>query len=162
MTKPRPLPDPPVHHQGSRSVPYQPNLARVIAGLRRQLRDLSMRQLQSLLPVPAGVTAGAACTAAAMTSIFKMWTYRVGGGIYVDADIGCGTGSVVAAQLYCPDLGVTGAAVETAAGGEQVMRLTLQFPTSWNPGDTHWVYVQAYRVSGTDSTTIQVARAWQR
>lgn len=155
-------PEPPVRHAGSRTVPHPPHIARVIRGLQRQVRDSNARPWQSLRPVPASVTAGQPCTGGAMASVYKMWTYRVGASIYVDADMGCGAGSVLAAQLYCSDLAVTGTTVQTAAGGEQVIRLELDFPVSWNPGDQHWVYVQAYRVSGTDATTMQIARAWQR
>lgn len=155
-----PPPELPVPHPGSRTVPHPPHIARVIRGLQRQVKDATMRPVQSLMPVP--VTPPTACTAAAMTSIIKMWTYRSGGAVYVDLDVAAGASSVVSAQLTCPDLAVTGAAVTTAAGGEQVIRLQLGFPDSWPPGDQHFLYVQARRVSGADATTCQVARAWQR
>jgi hypothetical protein len=157
--RPRPR-ELPVPNQGSRTVPHPPHIARVIRGLQRQVRDATMRVVQSLLPVP--LTPGTACTAAAMASVLKMWTYRTGASVFVDLDVAAGAGSVVSAQLACPDLGVTGAAAATAAGGEQVVRLRFDYPASWNPGDRHWIYVQAFRVSGTDATTCQVARAWQR
>jgi hypothetical protein len=149
-----------VPNAGSRTVPHPPHIARVIRGLQRQVKDATKRQVQSILPVP--VTAGTPCVAAAMASVLKMWVYRSGASVYVDLDVNCLTASVVSAQLTCTDLAVTGAAVNTAAGGEQVIRLTLLMPQSWNPGDVHYVYIQAYRVSGTDATTCQVARSWQR
>ena len=58
--------------------------------------------------------------------------------------------------------GVTGAGGVHGGGGEQVIRLTLPFPDSWDTGGQHWIYVQAMRASGADATTCQVARAWQR
>lgn len=155
-----PAPELPVPHPGSRTIPHPPHISRVIRGLQRQVKDATMRMVQSLLPVP--VTPATACTAASMTSLFKMWTYRTGASVFVDLDVNAGASSVVSAQLTCPDLSVTGAAAATAAGGEQVIRLQFDFPDSWNTGDQHFVYVQAMRASGADATTCQVARAWQR
>ena len=122
-----------------------------------------MRPVLDLLPVTATAAAGTAATASSWTTYARLWVYRSGAAVYVDVDVWTGTASVVAIQLTCPDLGVTGTWVETGnTGGEWVMRAQLNFPDAWNPGDSHFVAVQAYRVSGTDATAIQVARAWQR
>ena len=97
------MPELPVTTAGSRTVPHPPHIARVIRGLQRQVKDASMRTVQSLLPVP--VTPGTACTAASMTSVLKLWTYRTGASVYVDLDVAAGASSVVSAQLTCTDLG---------------------------------------------------------
>lgn len=158
----RELPLAPVLHEGVRTAPHPPHLARVLRGLARQVDDNRwQRPPQSLAVIPAS-GGGQPCTGATMTATWRMWTYRAGASAYCDVVVEAGTGSVVAAQLTAPSFAFTGSQVNSAAGGEQVLRLELDYPDAWPPGTAAWIQVQACTVSGTDATTILVARAWQR
>jgi hypothetical protein len=160
MTQDPPLA--PVLHEGARTVTHPPNLARTFRGLARQVNDARwQRPPQALEAIPAS-GGGQPCTGAAMAATWRMWAYRYGAAAYCDVVIEAGAGSVVAAQLAAPGFAVTGTAVTSAAGGEQVLRLQLAYPDSWAPGAADWIQVQACRVSCADATTIAVARAWQR
>lgn len=155
-------PQAPVLHEGARTTPHPPNLIRSLRALGRQVDDNRwQRSPQSLAAIPAA-GGGQPCTATVMTSVWRMWAYRAGASVFCDVVAEALTASVVAAQLTAPDWAVTGAQVTSAAGGEQVLRLQLDYPDAWPPGTPGWVVVQAYRVSGADATTILVARAWQR
>lgn len=157
------LPEPIVRHPGSRNMPHPPHIVRAFKGLERAVSDIArIIRPSELLPVLASVTGGQPCTATSMTSVYRMWTYRNGAAVYADVAVGCGSSSVVQVQLTCPDYAIAGTPAVSAAGGEQVLRVELDLPDEWEPGDTHYVMVQAYRSAGTDSTTIQVARGWQR
>lgn len=149
-------------HEGARTAAHPPHLVRTIRALARQVDDNRwQRPPQSLAAVPAS-GGGQPCTAATMTATWRMWAYRAGASAYCDVLIEAGAGSVVAAQLAAPGFAVTGAQVTSAAGGEQVLRLQLDYPDSWAPGVAGWIEVQACTLSGGDATTIAVARAWQR
>jgi hypothetical protein len=156
------LPQVPVLHEGARTVPHPPSLIRSLRGLARQVNDSRwQRTPQSLTPVPA-TGGGQPCTATVMTATWRMWAYRAGAAVYCDVIAQAGASSVIAAQLTAPEWAVTGDPVTSAAGGEQVLRLELDYPDAWPPGTPGWVQVLAYRVSGADAATILVARAWQR
>jgi hypothetical protein len=151
-------------HPGSRQVPKPPNLVRSFKELEARLAKLAaLTRPETLTAVPASPTRWEPATAATMTNVLRMRVYRSGSKILADVGCGTGAGSVMSVQLTCPDLGVSGAAATTASGGtERIVRVTLDLPTSWESGAVHAVYVQAMRVSGADSTTCQVLRAWQR
>jgi hypothetical protein len=157
------LPEPIVRHAGSRNMPHPPNLVRSLKALQRSVADLTWLVKSSpLQPVLASVAAGQPCTAGSMTAVYRMWTYRDGAAVYADVAVGCGSASVVQVRLACPDLSVTGTTAVSGAGGEQVLRVQLDLPDEWTPGDTHFVTVQAFRSSGSDATTMQVVRGWQK
>lgn len=156
MTTPR--------HRGSRLVDKTPNLIREIQSLRRQVETTRDKtRPETLTFVPSAATAWPACTSATMVSMVKTLVYRSGRIVYAVVGCGTGAGSVMEVQLTCPDLGVTGPAVQTASGGtERDVQVQLVMPTAWVSGDAHMVIVQGRRVSGADATTLQVLRAWQR
>ncbi|HEY1668501.1 MAG TPA: hypothetical protein VGG54_22650 [Trebonia sp.] len=157
------LPEPLVRQAGSRLFPHPPHVARAVRALQRTAADNRWQMPPSALnPVPASVTSGEPCTASTMTDVYRMYVYRAGAAVYADVAAGCGTSSVVSAQLACSDFGLTGTAVTSVTGGEQLLRLQLDMPDEWPPGEAHYVTVQAMRVSGADATTLQVARGWQR
>jgi hypothetical protein len=155
--------EPLVRHPGSRQAPTAPHIARAFKAMQRTIDDqASQLDPQELQAVQAAITTGQPCTGAAFADIFRMWTYRRGAAAYADVAVGCGTASVVQVRLTAPDFTLLGAATVSAAGGEQVLRVTLAYPDAWAPGDTHYVTVQGFRASGADATTMQVVRGWQR
>lgn len=155
--------EPPPRHTGPRGQAAPPHIARSFKRVQRQVDDLAwQKKPQELHPVNADVTTGQACTAAAFANLMRFWVYRNGASTYTDVAVGCGASSVVQARLTCADFTLTGDAAVSAAGGEHVLRLSLAFPDAWQSGDAHYVTVQGFRSSGTDSTTLQVVRGWQR
>lgn len=155
--------EPPPRHTGPRGQAAPAHIARSFKRVQRQVDDLaSIRKPQELHAVDSDVTTGKPCTAGAFASLQRFWVYRNGANVYTDVAVGCGTASVVQARLTCTDFTLTGEPVASAAGGEHVLRLSLAMPDAWQSGDAHYVYVQGFRSSGTDATTLQVVRGWQR
>lgn len=151
-------------HPGSRVVGHAPNVVRDLRRLQDTMRALRDRtRPEQVRFIDADLTRRTPCTAAAMTNVLEAYVYRSGDTLYADLAAGTGAGSVVEAQLTVPDLALTGAAVQTAAGGtERIIRVRLAMPAGWDSGAAHLVYVQGRRVSGADATTLAVLRAWQR
>lgn len=157
------IPEPSPRHAGSRQAPSPPHVARAFKALQRQVDDIGwQKNARDLHAVSADITDGIAVTGGGFADRLRMWTYRDGAAVYADCAAGCGAGSVVQVRLACPDLSITGSAAVSDAGGEQVLRVSLDLPDAWVPGDAHYVTVQAFRSSGSDATTIQVIRGWQR
>lgn len=157
------LNEPPPRHTGPRGQASPPNVVRSVKRIQRQVGDLTdIKKPQELHAVDADVTTGKPCTAAAFANLQRFWVYRNGANVYCDVAVGCGTSSVVQARLTCTDFTLTGDAAVSAAGGEHVLRLELAMPDAWQSGDSHYVTVQGFRSSGTDATTLQVIRGWQR
>lgn len=151
-------------HPGSRLVDKPPNLVRSLKEFEQRLSRLaSLTRPETLTFVPAVAARGEPAAAAAMTSVLQTLVYRSGSKLLADVACGTGAGSVVSVQLTVPDLAVTGTAATTPSGGtERVARVALDLPTAWESGAAHMVYLQAMRVSGADSTTVRMLRAWQR
>ncbi|MBO2461661.1 hypothetical protein [Actinomadura violacea] len=151
-------------HPGSRLVPHDPDLVRALKAMRRDIqRAATAQQTETIVAIPAVPSRWEPATAAAMANVQQMNIYRSGSHLFCDVACGTGAGSVLRVQLTCPDLALTGTAVTTASGGTQrIIRVQLDFPDAWTVGAVHLVYAQAMRVSGSDSTTMAVIRAWQR
>lgn len=155
---------PPSRHQGSRLVSRSPDLIRALTTLRNGNEASAARiKREEVTFAPADWTRGEPAVSATMASTHVTRVYRSGHNLYIDVAAGLGTASVVSAQIYVPELDLTGVTVTSGAGGdEQDLRLQLSLPANWEPGTSHRVYVQAMRVSGSDSTTMRVLRSWQR
>lgn len=151
-------------HPGSRLVPHPPDLVRTIKAMRRDIsRAANAQQTETIVAISATPSRWEPATSATMANVQQMNIYRSGSHLFADVACGTGAGSVLRVQLTCPDLSLTGTAVTTASGGTQrIIRVQLDFPDVWTVGTVHLVNVQAMRVSGTDSTTMAVIRAWQR
>lgn len=155
---------PPPRHQGSRTVSREPNLVRYLTGVRDDVSaNLARIKREDFTFAPADWTRGEPATSATMAHTHVTRVHRSGHVLYVDVAAGLGVDSVLSAQLTVPDLALVGVAVTSGAGGtEQDLRLQLVMPTGWEMGAVYRVYIQAMRVSGADSTTLRVLRAWQR
>lgn len=160
----QPLPPPPPRTPGSRIIATAPDIVRVIAATRDQVNGNTTRiRRQDLTPAPADPAAGITVTASAFTPTHVAMAYRAGHAVYADLAMGTGTGSVMEARLTVPDLGLAGPATATGAGGTDVdLRVSLTLTDAWPVGEAHRVYVEARRVSGTDTTTVRVLAMWQR
>lgn len=152
-----------MRHPGSRQAPAPPHIARAFKALQRRVDDLgSQKTAAELHAVQASISLGLPCTGPSYADTWRMWTYRDGANVYADIAVSAGAASVVRVRLACADYGVTGTPAATGAPGEQVLRASLAMPDAWPPGEAHYVTVQAFRASGTDATTLQVLRGWQR
>lgn len=156
MTNPR--------HPGSRVVDHQPNILRVIRAIQEELRKIRDKTRPEVLTfVDADPSRGVPCVSGAMVSTHETKVYRSGDSLYADVACGTGAASSMEVQLAVPDLGVTGTPVASGTGGtEQIVRVALAMPTSWDSGAAYLTYVQARRATGADATTVRVLRAWQR
>jgi hypothetical protein len=145
-------------------VDHPPNVVRIIKKLQADLRNLrNLTRPETLTFTEAAPSLGVACVSGTMVNTHETNVYRSGDRVWADVALGTGAGSVMEAQFSVPALSLTGAAVASASGGtEQVVRITLDLPDSWDSGSPYLMYVQARRVSGADSTTVRVLRAWQR
>lgn len=146
-------------HPGSRVVPHPPDLVRIVQQLRAEIRRVRPRP-ETLTFV--AVTGGVPATAASLTATHLTQVYRSGEAVFADVLASAGAGSVVEVALAIPALSAVGPAVATPAGGDHVLRVTLDAPSGWAAGAPAMVQVQARRASGGDSTTVRVLRAWQR
>jgi hypothetical protein len=156
MTTPR--------HPGSRLVSHPPNLIRDIRKIIADIQAARDRtRPETLTFVPSVPSRGEPCTSATMVNVLETYVYRSGNTLYADVACGTGTGSVMSVQFSVPALSLTGAAATTPSGGtEQIVRISLTLPDAWASGAAYLTYVQGQRVSGSDSTTVRVLRAWQR
>ncbi|GIH95449.1 hypothetical protein ACFFMN_23065 [Planobispora siamensis] len=154
----------PSRHPGSRVVTTTPDVVRAVTDIRQQVGAQAARvRREDVTFTSADPARGEPCTAAAMTNTLVTTVYRSGHTLYVDLAMGTGAASVMEARITVPDLSITGAAIDTPAGGvERDIRVQLSLPDAWPMGEAHRVYIQARRVSGGDATTVRVLRAWQR
>lgn len=155
---------PPARHRGSRLVTRQPNVVRTLAAMREDARTAAARvRPETVTFVPADPTLGVPATAAVFALIHTTLVARSGRALYVDLLIHTGAASAVEARLTVADLALTGTAATTPVGGtRQLLRVELDFPDAWPPGELHLVDVEARRTVGADSTTSRVVRARMR
>ncbi|MFF4777511.1 hypothetical protein ACFY05_32110 [Microtetraspora fusca] len=155
---------PPSRHAGSRLVTKGPNLVRAVSAIRGAVATNGAKiRRQDLSFTVAAPASGVPCTSGSFVQTHVTMVYRSGHNLYADLGLGTGAASVMEARLTVPDLGLTGAAVTTAAGGaDQDARVMIALPDAWAIGSAHRVYVEARRVSGSDATTVRVLAAWQR
>lgn len=151
-------------HPGSRVVDHAPNLLRTIRALQADLRKLRDRtRPETVQFTDADIARGVPCVSATFINTHVTYLYRSGVMLYIDVAAGTGAGSVMEFQLSAPLLNVTGAAAQTPSGGtERIVRVTMPLPDTWQSGEAFQVYLEGRRVSGSDSTTVRVLRAWQR
>jgi len=158
-----PVGEAPPRRYGARTVITQPNLIRAINGLRTKIDSGLRIRREEIAMVTADPAKGEPCQTPTMTSVFVSRVYRSGHAIYADVAAYTGAGSVVAARISVPELGLDGpTAISDEGGGEQDLRLRLTLPDTWGMGESRRVVVQACRLSGSDPTTLRVLRAWQR
>lgn len=154
---------PPSRHQGSRLVTRQPSVVRALATMRATTKALASRvRPEEVTFTDADPARGVPIPPDAFGRVHVAYIYRSGHALYVDLLMATGVASTVEARLAVPDLGLSGAAAVSAAGGDQVLRVTLVFPGQWLMGEAHLVYTEARRVTGTDATTSRPLRARQR
>jgi hypothetical protein len=142
-----------------------PNILKSIRRLQLDLQALQTRtRPESLTFVEADPASGVPCTSSSFIQTHECLIFRSGQTVYVDVAAATGSGSVMEFYLIAPDVtGVSGPIVASPAGGTmQIVRVTFPFPDSWTIGDAHLLYLQARRVSGSNSTTVRVLRAVQR
>jgi hypothetical protein len=152
-------------HPGSRDNDRSQNLIQVIRRLRADLARMENRvRPEQLAFTVAAAGSGVAVTSADFTATHVVKLVRGRGQlVVVELLAGTGAGSVVEARLAVPDLGVTGPAAASAAGGtEREIKLGLTLPEAWMVGEGYLVTVEARRVSGSDTTTVRVVRAVHR
>lgn len=152
------------HHPGSRVVAHPPSLLRTLRRMQAELqRKTAPLSHEPLMAVAASPSRWEPATSSTLTNVQRLQVYRAGSRVLADVACGTGSGSVLQVQLAVPALGVTGDAVTTASGGtERIVRVAVDMPPAWESGAAHTVYLRARRVSGGDSTTVTMVRAWQR
>jgi hypothetical protein len=152
-------------HAGSKVVPHPPNLARAFRKLQDDVRSMRNRiRPETIQFIESSTSYGVNCASASAILTHYALIYRSGHKLYVDVVANAGSTSIVEALLTSPEVPVTGTAIKTpvSGGGIHNIRCTLAFPDAWQIGDPHLLYLQARRVSGPDTTTVQVLRAVQR
>lgn len=149
----------------SRIIPSLPNLVREVRDLRRRLDRLEAAA--SAAPVGltrAGAAGGATFASSSMTDLYTGQVTRGVGSVWWAEGRAFPTGaSGMELRLVCPSLLVEGPVVPVASTATAAwVRLRLDIPDSWAPGEAFWLHVQGRVTSGADACRFELARIWQR